>query len=381
MKTFDIAIIGAGAIGSSIAFELAREKLSVVVFDRQLPGREASWAAAGMLSPAPHSPRDAVLVPLGRESLRLYPEFAAAIEESAGQSIGYEREGALELFSGPQAEKERDRRVSACQQLGIAAEAVSIDTARAWEPTIGPVACAAAWFPEEGRVKPRLLVEAIGRAAQNRGVQFRPHSPVTKLLLEKERCSGVVVRGEANGAGQVILAAGCFSSQIGSYPRSLEPYAPTEPVRGQMVALRPDHLRLQRVLRTESGYLVPRRDGQIVAGSTCERAGFDKRVTREGLGQILNTARKLVPGLSGAAIVETWSGLRPGTPDDLPILGPAGIGGLLIATGHYRNGILLAAITAKLVREWVTVGRTFFETEPFSPLRFARGKLQARHAL
>jgi glycine oxidase len=380
VKTFDIAIIGAGVIGSSIAFELAREKLSVVVFDRQQPGREASWAAAGMLSPCPDSPRDAPLVPLSRESLRLYPEFAAAIEETAGRSIGYDREGALELFSGPQAEKERDRRVSACKQLGIVAEAVSIETARRWEPAVGPAARAAAWFPEEGRVDPRLLAQAVCWAAESRGVEFRPHSPVTELIIEHDRCRGVIGGGQASGAGHVILAAGCFSSQIGGRTWSPETCAPTEPVRGQMVALRPDHLRLQRVLRSDDGYLVPRRNGQIVAGSTCERAGFDKRVTAQGLVQILDTALRLAPALSAAAIVETWSGLRPGTPDDLPILGPAGIAGLLIATGHYRNGILLAAITAKLVREWVTLGRASFETEPFSPLRFAQHKLQARHA-
>lgn len=147
-----------------------------------------------------------------------------------------------------------------------------------------------------------------------------------------------------------------------------------------MIALRPDGARLQRVLRSECGYLVPRRDGRIVAGSTSEEAGYEKRVTPAGVHRILENALELFPALAGAEITETWSGLRPGTPDDLPILGPTDIEGLLIATGHYRNGILLAAVTAELIREWVTTGRTTFDARAFSPLRFADQKLQAQYA-
>ena len=380
MKTYDVAVIGGGVIGASIAFELAGRKLRVLVLDRQQPGQEASWAAAGMLSPAPDSPRDIPLVPLGRESLRSYPEFANAIEESSGRSIGLEAEGALELFSGPDAEGARDHRVSECKQLGIAVEAVPIETARTWENGVGSNIRAAAWLPEEGRVEPRLLTEAVLLAVQNRGVEFRLNCPVTEFLVEHQRCTGVVAAGEKIAAEHVILAAGSFSNQIGGNMYSSAQYAPTRPVRGQVIALRPDGLRLKCVLRTGTGYLVPRRDGQIVAGSTCEDAGFDKRVTPEGLRFILNNALEIAPALRSAAIVDAWSGLRPGTPDDLPILGPTDIRGLLIATGHYRNGILLSAITAKLIREWVTVGRTSFDAASFSPLRFTKAESQAQHA-
>jgi len=380
VTVFDIAIIGGGVIGTSIAFELAAEKLRVLVLDRQQPGQEASWAAAGMLSPAPDSERDAALVPLRRESLRLYPEFAARIEDASGQSIGYEREGTLGLFSGPRGEHERNQRVSECKRWGITAEAVAIKTARAWENRIGQTALAAAWMPEEGRIEPRLLMGAVIAAAQNRGVEFRENCPVTRLLTEQGRCEGIVAGNEKISAGHVILAAGCFSNEIGGDGQSRLPYVPTRPVRGQMVALRPNGFRLRRVLRSERGYLVPRRDGQIVAGSTSEEAGFDKSVTAEGIRQILDRALELVPSLGGAEIAETWSGLRPGTPDDLPILGPAPMGGLLIATGHYRNGILLAAITAKLMREWITMGRTSSETRAFSPLRFQKPAFEAQHA-
>lgn len=380
VKPYDVAIIGGGVIGASIAFELAGEKLRIIVLDRQQPGQEASWAAAGMLSSAPDSHQDLPLVPLGRESLRLYPEFVAAIENASGQSVGYEREGALELFFGQHAESQCNQRVAECKCLGISAEAVPVEAARAWEKATSPNARAAAWLPEEGRVEPRLLTKAAILAAQNRGVQFIAEFRVTELVVDHDRCTGLRTGGGEIHAARVILAAGSFSSQIRAVGQSLEHYAPTRPVRGQLIALRPDGLRLQRVVRTESGYLVPRRDGRIVAGSTSENAGFEKRVTPEGIRKILDTALQLVPALSDAAIVETWSGLRPGTPDDLPILGPTEIDGLLIATGHYRNGILLSAVTAQLIREWVTTGRALFNADAFSPMRFARRTLQAQRA-
>jgi len=200
------------------------------------------------------------------------------------------------------------------------------------------------------------------------------------LLMERERCTGLVAGSERIEAGQVVLAAGCFSAGIGSASEIVRQYAPTRPVRGQMMALRPDSPLLRHVLRSAKGYLVPRRDGRIIAGSTSEEAGFEKRVTPGGLQKILNNALELLPELAGAEIVETWSGLRPGTPDDLPIIGPTDIDGLMIATGHYRNGILLSAVTARVIREWVTAGRTSFDAKAFSPMRFGARRLRAQHA-
>jgi glycine oxidase len=380
VKTFDVAIIGGGVIGASIAFELAGEKLRVVVLDRQQPGREASWAAAGMLSPAPDSPRDLPLVPLGRESLRIYPDFVAAIEEASGQLAAYAREGALEIFSAPTAEAERDRRVAECRRLGLAAEPVTLDTARQWEKAIGPGARAVAWLSNEGTVEPRSLTSAVIAAAQRRGAQIRADCGVMALTFEPNHCTGVVAGGEAISASHVIVAAGCFSSTIAAGAELISRYAPTRPVRGQMMALRPDGVSLQKVLRSERGYLVPRRDGRIVAGSTSEAAGFEKRVTPAGMRQIFDAALELFPGLAGAEVLETWAGLRPGTPDDLPILGPTDIEGLLIATGHYRNGILLAPLTAKLVREWITGTTATFDAKAYSPMRFSDQKSRLRTA-
>jgi glycine oxidase len=380
VKSFDVVIVGGGVIGASIAFELAAEKLRVVVLDRQQPGREASWAAAGMLSPAPDSPRDLPLVPLGRESLKLYPEFVAAIEETSGESAGYAREGTLEIFSEPSGEAVRDRRVAECRRLELAAEAVALDTALQWEPAIGPAARAAAWLPDEGRVEPRSLMNAVVVAAQRRGAEFCADCGVTGLIREHDRCRGVIAGGDEISAGNVIVAAGCFSREIAPENEWFARYAPTRPVRGQMMALRPDGVGLQRVLRSEKGYLVPRRDGRIVAGSTSEEVGFERRVTPAGMRKIFDAAIELFPGLASAEVLETWSGLRPGTPDDLPLLGPTDIDGLLVATGHYRNGILLAPVTAKLMREWITGSGGTFDAAAYSPTRFAHPKPKTRSA-
>jgi len=378
VKTFDVAIVGCGVIGASIAFELAGERLCVAVFDRQEPGREASWAAAGMLSPAPDSPRDLALAPLGRESLRIYPDFVASVEEASRTSAQLTREGTLEVFVGANATQDRDRRVETCRKVGIAVESIGAESALGLEPTAaGDGARAFAWFPEEGTVEPRSLTAAVTAAAETRSAELHASCPVTGLLLEGNRCTGVAAGGDKFSAGHVVFAAGCFASQIAEESEILAKYAPTHPVRGQMIALRPNGPLPRHVLRSERGYLVPRRDGRVVAGSTSERVGFEKRVTAAGMRKIFNAALELCPAPADAEVVETWSGLRPGTPDDLPILGPTDIDGLLIATGHYRNGILLAPVTAKLIREWIVNGRTEFDAAAFSPLRFSRQKLGA----
>jgi glycine oxidase len=370
MIAFDVAIVGGGVIGASIAFELASEKLSVVVLDCQQPGRESSWAAAGMLSPGPDSPEAVPLVPLAKESMRLYPDFVSAVEESSGRTAGYARKGTLEIFPAPQGDGERDRMVSEHRQLGLAAEPITLDAARILEKLLGPAARAAAWLPEEATLDPRLLMDSLFVAARRRGVEIRADCAVTSVLTLANRVTGVMAGGQKISAKFVVAAAGSFCGNIGG----LAPFAPTRPVRGQMVALRSGEVTLRRVLRSARGYLVPRPDGRIIAGSTLEDAGFQKHVTPEGIEKILDAALELTPGLAGAEIVETWAGLRPGTPDNLPILGPTDIEGLWMATGHYRNGILLAPVTAKLIRNWILREQISLDTRVFSPLRFGKHK-------
>jgi glycine oxidase len=378
VKTFDVAIVGGGLIGVSAAFELAARDLRVVLFDRQQPGREASWAAAGMLAPSPDGPDSAPLVPLAKESFRLYPEFIAAVEGTLGKPCGFARQGTLEIFFGPEGESARDAFIAEHEWLELPAEPIAIEGAREMEPSLGPGALAAAWLPTEATVDPRLLTDAVLSAAQARGVEIRSNCAVTGLRREGDRCAGVLAGSERIAAGHVVLAAGCFCGSLGA---EIAQYAPTRPVRGQMLSLRGvsesargkhGSVRIRRVLRSANGYLVPRADGRILAGSTLEDAEFEKVVTPAGIQKIMSAALELVPSLASAEIVEMWAGLRPGTPDNLPILGPTGLEGLIVATGHYRNGILLAPMTAKLVAAWITGERPTLETDVFSPLRFAR---------
>jgi len=378
--SFDVAIVGGGLIGASIAYELSAEKVRIVILDRQQPGQEASWAAAGMLSPGPDSPEALPLVPLMKESLRIYPEFVAAIEDISRKSVEFARAGALQIFLAPQGESERDVLFSEYRRLELPMESLSVDAARRLEPSLGRNARAAAFLPNEATVNPRSLTDAVLGAVRRRGVEIRTGCAVNSLIHENNKCTGVIAAGERISAEFVVVAAGCFSAGVAPQDNLVSQFVPTRPVRGQMVSLRPKGINLHHVLRSDRGYIVPRTDGRVVAGSTLENAGFNKHVTPGGLRGILSAAIELAPALADAEVLETWAGLRPGTPDDLPILGPTGIDGLLVATGHYRNGILLAAVTAKLLHEWITRGETSFNAEIFSPLRFTREKLSARVA-
>jgi len=375
VKTYDVVIVGGGIIGGSIAFELARRNLRVAVMDRQELMQEASWAAAGMLSPAPDCPAAIPLVPLGRASLAIYPKFINAVEEETGASTRYRTGGAVEVILRGDAERELSTLVALHHGLGLACEPLPLDEARNMEPALGRDARAAALLPDECSVQPRALSSAVLAAAASAGAVLCPRVEVTSLEVEAKKCIGVKTsKGEIFHAAQVVLAAGCWSSQI---PEAA-PYAPTIPVRGQMVALRYFGTPLRRVLRSEHGYLVSRGLGSpqtVVAGSTIENAGFEKRVTSGGVEKILTAANELVPELAKAEIIETWCGLRPGTPDQLPILGPVDVDGLIFATGHYRNGILLAPITAKLIGEWIVERKTSLDWDAFSPLRFLRANL------
>jgi glycine oxidase len=397
VSAYDVLIVGGGLIGSSIAFELSSEKLRVAVLDCQEPGREASWAAAGMLSPGPDSSEASALVPLGIESLCLYPEFISAVESASGKATDFTRNGTFEVFRGPEAEIARNKMVAEFHHMGLAAAAMSANDARKHEPSLAAQSGAVAWLPEEATVDPRLLIEAVLAAAKQSGAEIRANCAVDTLLYEGKACAGVISSGQKFAAKQVIIAAGSFCATIANgavadgaiagaelthetdpHPQSqLCQYAPVHPVRGQMLALRSTTVQLKKVLRSQHGYLVPRRDGRIIAGSTLEDAGFVKKVTPEGIRQILDAALELAPALADAKIVEEWCGLRPGTPDQLPIIGPTDVPGLWLATGHYRNGILLAPATAKIMRDWIVTGKSNFKAESFSPLRFTIAKSQA----
>jgi glycine oxidase len=373
VRSYDVIVVGGGIVGGAIALQLAQSKLRVALLDRQNPGREASWAAAGMLSPAPDSPSAIPLVPLGRASLNLYPQFVSEVEEISGRRVGLRRDGAIEVLFSADAERQLSTLVALHRGLGLPTEPLPIDEARKLEPGLGREARAAAWMEYEGFVDPRVLTGAVLAAATASGVQVHTPANVAQITAEGGLCSGVATDSEKFGAAHVVLAAGAFSAKVEGFA----PPVAVRPIRGQMVALSSSAVPLRRVLRSERGYLVPREGGspqRIVAGSTLEDAGFEKRVTPGGLEGIFSAAQELVPALAGAEVLETWCGLRPDTPDHLPLLGPGELTGLTIATGHYRNGILLAPITAKLVREWITEQRVSMDWQLFDPLRFSEAK-------
>jgi glycine oxidase len=366
MKKYDVAIAGGGVIGGAIALELARAGLRVAVFDRQKPGQEASWASAGIISPAPENPGMIATVELAKRSAALYPEFVAQVEEVSAQSTGYRRKGTLEAIFSHDAKEELSTIIALHHGLGLKAEPLRAEDARELEPALSDELQAAVLRPEEASIDNRLLTAAVFEAAQRSGAEIFPTNRVKGIWREGARCRGLLLENEKAEAQWTVIAAGCFSGTI----EGVSAYAPVKPAKGQMIALRADDLPMERVLWSDKVYLVPRNDGRILAGATVEYVGFDKRVTAGGIEKVLAAAIELAPGLKDARIEETWAGLRPDSADHLPILGPTDLEGLVMATGHFRSGILLTPVTARLIREWITEQEVSVDWERFSPLRF-----------
>jgi len=374
MKSYDAIIAGGGLIGSAIALELARNDLRVALFDAQDPGREASWASAGILSPAPENPGMISMVPFGKASLAMYPEFIELVEELSGIQTGYRANGTVEALFSRHAREELNTIVALHRGLGLKAEAISAQEARDLEPDLSEETEAAVLRPDEASVDNRLLASALIEAANRSGVEIHAGKAVEAIWREGSECRGAVVRGEQISAKHTIVAAGSFSAQIAG----AQEYAPVRPAKGQMVSLRCDSARIQRVLWSERIYVVPRNDGRILCGATVENAGFDKTVTASGIHANLDAAIELAPILARARVEDTWAGLRPDSPDHLPIIGPTDVGGLLIATGHFRSGVLLTPITAKLIGEFIAEKTPSVAWEKFSPMRFQAAKETAK---
>jgi len=369
-RNFDAVIAGGGLIGGAIALELALAGVRVAIFELGEPGREASWASAGILSPAPENPATIPLVPLGKASMSLYPQFVARVEEISGQQVGFRPKGTVEALFSRDAARELSTHVALHHGWGLRAEALSAEDARELEPALSPELEAAVLRPDEASVDNRALTQAVLDAARKSGAEIFPHREVRGVWREKQRCAGLLLENEKVSANWTIIAAGSFSASIAG----VDAYAPVRPAKGQMASLRAERLKIERVLWSDKIYLVPRNDGRILAGATVEYVGFDRKVTAGALATVLSGAIELAPGLAHARVEETWAGLRPDSPDHLPILGPADIGGLLIATGHFRSGILLTPITAQLIREWVTEQPVSVDCERFSPLRFVEAR-------
>jgi glycine oxidase len=366
MNTFDAVVAGGGLIGASIALELAEAGLKVGLFDVREPGREASWASGGMISPAPENTNMIPFVPMSLASVALYPEFIRRVEGLTGVDVGYRKNGALDVLLDGNVEEELSTVIALQHGVGLKAQALSAQQTREMEPALTENIQAAIFREDEASLDTRLFTEATLKSAARRGVQVVAGNGAKALWKSGNRCRGLILESGQVEAKWTVIASGCFSARI----EGVAPYAPVFPAKGQMIALRCESVELKHILWLEHKYLVPRNGGRIIAGSTIERTGFDYDVTAGGVKLILQEVMKMVPALEEARIEETWAGLRPDSPDHLPIVGPTDLQGLLIATGHFRSGILLAPITARLVREWVSTQRVSVDWERLSPMRF-----------
>lgn len=366
MNTFDAVIAGGGLIGASIALELADAGLNVALFDAGKPGREASWASGGMISPAPENPGMIPFVPMSLASVALYPEFIRRVESLTGMNVGYRKSGALDVILTGNAEEELSTVIALQHGVGLKAKALSAEQARQMEPALTEELQAAIFREDEASLDTRAFTDATLKAAEQKGVKIFPRNGAKALWKAGNRCRGLILEGGQAEAKWTVIAAGCFSAGI----EGAAEYAPVSPAKGQMIALRSDSVEIQKILWLEHKYLVPRSDGRIIAGSTIERTGFDHAVTAGGVQLILREVMKMVPGLETARIEETWAGLRPDSPDHLPIIGPTDVEGLLIATGHFRSGVLLAPVTARMIREWVVGQSVSVDWDRVSPMRF-----------
>lgn len=374
----DVIVIGAGIIGSSIAFRLAQGGLRVTVLDRSQPGAEASSAAAGMLAPQGEKTGPEAFAELCWTSHALYPEFVAEAEMLSGQVTGYRRDGTLLVAFTEEQERELVESTPSLaraqsQTPGVRTapvEPMTAHTAVRLVPGLSDTTRAALFLPADHWVDNERLTAAVVESARRLGVAF-VQKDVTRLIEVDGRIRGILAEEERYSAGEFILAAGCWSGDLAS---SVGLEVPTKPCRGQMIEyeLGPDSPELTHVVRAGHHYLVPRAGRKVVAGTTAEYAGFQKIVTAGGLHDVTEQVLRLVPALKDARFVRCWAGLRPDTRDHLPVLGPSGISGLTLATGHFRNGILLAPVTARLIAESVLTGSPNDSLAAFAVDRFAR---------
>ena len=360
-----VAIIGGGVIGCSIALRLSEAKAEVTVFERALPGAEASSAAAGILGAQAEADGNPAFLALCLKSRALYPDFARELEARAGMGIGYLRSGLLDVAFDEAGAQALAAAVQSQRAKGLEAELLTAEGARELEPSISEKILAAAHFPDDHQVDNRLLVRALSIAATRAGVRFRS-GLVRGVARENDRAIGVDLEGERVHADAVVVAAGAWTGLVGN--AGIDAQA-VRPLKGQMVCLQTRAPLFHHILFAKHRYLVPRADGRVIAGSTMELTGFDKQVSARGVAEILQHALELCPELETAALVETWAGLRPLTEDRLPILGKGPLEGLFLASGHYRNGILLTPVTARLLADCV-LGRT--PEVDLSPYRYDR---------
>jgi glycine oxidase len=359
----DVLVVGGGIIGLAVAWRARRRGMSVTVLERDECGQATSRVAAGMLAPVMEvefGEAGRRVLELGLRSAELWPSFAAELSQAAGAEVELMSAGAVFLARDEDEARELERQFAFRESLGLRVERLRASEARELEPALAPTVRLALAAPDDRSVDPRAVLAALRSACESEGVRLREHAPVAVVELDgaRKRATGVRLQdGEHVGAGALVLAAGPWSGELAGLPEDAR--VPVRPVKGQILRLRDPAGPglLGRVVRFEGGYLVPRADGRYVLGATVEEKGFELSPTAGGTYELLRDASELVPGVSELQIEELCVGLRPGTPDNAPVIGPGAAGGLTWATGHHRNGILLAPLTAGLVVETL-LGKT-----------------------
>src|SRR5215470_1740203 len=385
-RSADVLVIGGGVIGLAIAWRAAQRGVTVVVADPD-PGGGASYAAAGMLTPvaeAAYAERE--LFDLGSLSLRRYPAFAAALTELTGLPTGFRQTGTLQVGYDADDMAMLGELARLRESFGAVSTRLTSRECRQAEPLLGPAISGGLLVEDDASVDPRLLTSALLAAATAAGAVHLPHR-ARKLRLDADRASGAdLADGTFVSAPQIVLSAGWSAAAIAGLPEDVIP--PLRPVKGQIVRLRPTAATLAAGLspsllnRTVRGvvqgspvYLVPREDGELVLGATQEEMGADTTVTAGGIWQLLRDARTIVPGITELEFAEAVAGLRPGTPDNAPVLGPSRLPGLVLATGHFRAGVLLAPVTADLIASYLVTGVMHESAAAFGAHRFDRQEL------
>jgi glycine oxidase len=373
----NVAIIGAGVIGLGIAWRLAMRGVPVAVFDKGACGAGASHAAAGMLAAcAEAEPGEEALVTLGRASQARWPAFAAELKQASGVDVGLRPEGTLVVALTSDDQARLSHQLVFQHKLGLPLQWITAAETRRREPHLAGKLAGAVFSPEDTQVDNRKLAAALRIAAEMAGASISEHQAVKTISSDAGRIDGIVLAdGSKVAADVVVLAAGAWSRNIDGLAPELRP--PVRPIKGQMLALRMDPTAplLTHVVWAPGAYLVPRLDGRLLVGATVEEKGYDMSLTAGGILTLLEAAWRVVPAVEELPIDEMWVGHRPGSRDDAPILGTGLIDGLIYATGHHRNGILLTPITADAIAELVLDGTADPAIRPFSIERF--GSLRA----
>ena len=361
----DVVIIGGGIIGLTIARELAlRGVTDICLFERGNLGTESSFAAGGMLAPQAEADSRDDLFELLSQSRDLYPQFAAALKDETGIDIELDSTGTLYLAFSEHDQLEIDRRYDWQTRAGLPVEKLNSVEARTLEPCVAPNVSGALRFPLDIQVENRRVLSALVNSVAQLGVRTVCGANVESIVQSQGRVKGVQTNHGLVACQTVVVAAGAWTSFLNTSIKIV-------PVRGQMVCLTAAPQLTRHVIYSPRGYLIPRQDGRLLAGSTSENVGFAKEITAGGISRILEHATEISPSISALPITDAWSGLRPKAPDGLPVLGPCDeIDGLFFATGHYRNGILLAPLTGELIARSVIDGVAPATIAPFSPDRF-----------